>query len=754
MSNLPYKNPISPIQVLGTPSVRNTDLFGTHFSVYGVGGYMEVYNVSDLYYTIPSNTYGLIKYSGNTIPINFSKGSGTTFSLDSLALNSDLISSGRRRLGMLVYVYETDQIYQFNINNYDSLWSAATASTGTVVTNQFGTIVRANSSANRSFINAWTGNTVEGISGATSSTAVWKKLATGGGGGGSGITGGTYYPNTLTLDLESTGGTISIGNVTGLYVSAGTYTSGTSTLDLFNSTGGTISITGITAGSGGTGGTSNFQYFISGSSPTGTINDGDRWFYTESGEEFVWITDQNSSQWVQPVSISYGVSEEFVHITGDTMTGTLYVPTISAATYQNLPGSSSSNCQTTFYVTNISGCSPVNMLTEVNMISGLTVTGAGYFTGTVTASTISASTYQNYPTNFTSGLTATTISATTYLNLPTDIRTTGGTYSNNTFTFTNNTGGTYSVLFNTVTGLTVNGGLTITGNTSAQGLTATTISATTYQNLPSQSGTGLSSLSYVATTGVLTLTKNDTTTLTAGTFTYLTGSSYSNNVITFTNNLGSTSNITINTVTGLTVNGVLTVTGNTSLQALTATTISATTYSNLPTDVRVTGATYSNNNFTFTNNTGGTFSVLFNTVTGLTVNGILTVTGNTSLQALTATTISATTYSNLPTDIRTTGGTYSNNNFIFTNNTGGTYSVLFNTVTGLTVNGGLTITGNTSAQGLTATTISATTYQNLPTDIRVTGATYSNNTFTYTNNTGGTFSVLFNTVTGLSLIHI
>ncbi|CAB4129795.1 hypothetical protein UFOVP117_103 [uncultured Caudovirales phage] len=77
------------------------------------------------------------------------------------------------------------------------------------------------------------------------------------------------------------------------------------------------------------------------------------------------------------------------------------------------------------------------------------------------------------------GLTANTISATTYQNLPLDIRTTGATYSNNTFTFTNNTGGTYSVLFNTVTGLTVNGNLTVTGNTSLQALTATTISATT-----------------------------------------------------------------------------------------------------------------------------------------------------------------------------------------------------------------------------------------------------------------------------------
>jgi hypothetical protein len=33
-----------------------------------------------------------------------------------LTLNSDNISSGRRKLGMLVYVYETNKIYQFRIN--------------------------------------------------------------------------------------------------------------------------------------------------------------------------------------------------------------------------------------------------------------------------------------------------------------------------------------------------------------------------------------------------------------------------------------------------------------------------------------------------------------------------------------------------------------------------------------------------------------------------------------------------------------
>ena len=89
------------------------------------------------------------------------------------------------------------------------------------------------------------------------------------------------------------------------------------------------------------------------------------------------------------------------------------------------------------------------------------------------------------------GFSANTISGTTYYNLPTNIFTTGATYVNNTFTYTNSTGGTFSVLFNTLTGLTVNGNLTVTGTTNISGatritagLTANTISATTYSNLP------------------------------------------------------------------------------------------------------------------------------------------------------------------------------------------------------------------------------------------------------------------------------
>jgi hypothetical protein len=54
----------------------------------------------------------------------------------------------------------------------------------------------------------------------------------------------------------------------------------------------------------------------------------------------------------------------------------------------------------------------------------------------------------------------------------------------------------------------------------------------------------------------------------------------------------------------------------------------------------------------------------------------------------------------------------------------------------------LDVSGDTKISGgLTATTISATTYYNLPTDVTVTGGTYAAGTATFTNNTGGTFNV-------------
>ena len=97
MAQLPYSNPLSPITSNGAPSLPEGSVNATHFDSYGVGGYQEVYNLSDLLFTVPANTYGKILYSANTIPINYYKGSGTSYSYDTLILNSDNVSSGRRK---------------------------------------------------------------------------------------------------------------------------------------------------------------------------------------------------------------------------------------------------------------------------------------------------------------------------------------------------------------------------------------------------------------------------------------------------------------------------------------------------------------------------------------------------------------------------------------------------------------------------------------------------------------------------------
>ena len=115
---------------------------------------------------------------------------------------------------------------------------------------------------------------------------------------------------------------------------------------------------------------------------------------------------------------------------------------------------------------------------------------------------------------------------------------------------------------------------------------------------------------------------------------------------------------------------------------------------------------------------------------------------------------SATTYQGLPLDIRVTGGTYSNGTSVFTNNTGGTFSVT-GFSTGYTLTSAAIITSlgytpydsnnpNNYISGITfnnVTTALGYTPLSAYTDTFVTGGTYSDGTTTFTNNTGGTFSV-------------
>ena len=387
-------------------------------------------------------------------------------------------------------------------------------------------------------------------------------------------------------------------------------------------------------------------------------------------------------------------------------------------------------------------------------ISDWSLFNSGGFTGgTVTGDTI-----------FTNGLTATTFSASTYLGLPSDVYVSGYSYSNNTFTIERSFGNpNLTAVINDVTGLTVNGDLNVTGTTFSD-----IISASTYQNLPLDIFVTGGTFSG----GVITFENNS-----GGTFgvsgissfdTFVTGFTYGDNTLTILQNSGNSFSVLVDAFTGLTVNGDLNVTGTTYTDS-----ISANTYQNLPIDPNtfVTGFSYNNNTFTIGDNLGSTFDATFNDVTGLTINGDLSVTGNTLLEGLTATTISAGTYQNLPLDVFVTGGTYSAGTTTFTNNRGGTfdvngflkYFISATTPTGATdgdrwfnTNDGRELVYVTDQDGsqwvvpngtssffgsLSAITISATTYLNLPIDIRVTGGTYSNGTATFTNNTGGTFNV-------------
>ena len=246
-----YKNPLSSTQLTSQESVARGKVFGTNYSVLQTGGYMEVYTLNDLLYTIPEGATGLIEYTGNTIPINYSKRT-LPFLPDTLTLNSDNISSGRRRLGMLVYVHETQQTYQYTIPNFETLWDGASGSTNQ---SSYGTTVSTSTAGGQSFINAWLDDTIEGVSGATRENSRWRIFW----GTDWQITGGTYTSETGTLALnDNTGGTVTVTGFTSgggqnTYVTGGTITyDSVGTLRLFNNNDTSVNITGLTSITGAT----------------------------------------------------------------------------------------------------------------------------------------------------------------------------------------------------------------------------------------------------------------------------------------------------------------------------------------------------------------------------------------------------------------------------------------------------------------------------------------------------------------------
>jgi hypothetical protein len=313
-----------------------------------------------------------------------------------------------------------------------------------------------------------------------------------------------------------------------------------------------------------------------------------------------------------------------------------------------------------------------------------------------------------------------TISATTYQNLPVifDRFITGFTYDNNTFTIIDNSGVTYNTTINSVTGLTVNGDLNITGTTSSNLFSGVTFSGGTYYG----DGSNLSGINDYFTTGATfdaitkigTFTRNDGNTYTLNLSslttvdTYVTGFTSSGTNLTILQNEGQPPIST--TIPTVSLSGALSsvtfnivTTGNIQSNGLTASTISATTYQNLPVIPTrfVTGFTYSPNTFTISDNSGSTFNATINTMTGLTINGGLTVSGNSQLNGgISSTSFTGSTDRIVQVD---SGGTFSAVTDVISAyiSSGSTAAVLLSNVSNWDINGnyiGIPISGTFQGQ--------------------------------------------------------
>ena len=185
-------------------------------------------------------------------------------------------------------------------------------------------------------------------------------------------------------------------------VSAATPSSGVTSITVgnglsANSTTGNVTIvfTGQTSVSG-------LTYYVTGSTPSGSFINGDRWFNSNTGDELVWIDDGDSQQWIQICCGSGGGGGSTIQgITGITATSGLSANT--------------NDYQTTIINTAPDQTVVITGGTNIQIVSNYPNFGVN-FTGT-TGSNFTGGTV-NGATNFTNGLTANTISATTYQNLP------------------------------------------------------------------------------------------------------------------------------------------------------------------------------------------------------------------------------------------------------------------------------------------------------------------------------------------------
>ena len=193
-----------------------------------------------------------------------------------------------------------------------------------------------------------------------------------------------------------------------------------------------------------------------------------------------------------------------------------------------------------------------------------------------------------------------------------DTYTTGFTYSNNVVTITqNNSGPTLSVLINTMTGLTINGSLAVTGTETVNNLTITGTGL--YNNV----ATGSNSNEIVNYGSLTAYTTNNDIYVTGGTVSY-TGPNG-----TLTLGRKNASNVTVTGLTDIYTTGGTYNAGTLTLNANNNTSFNITGLTS--TDTFVTGFTYNSsiNTFTIEQNQGQSpLTAAFDTVSGLTVSNL------------------------------------------------------------------------------------------------------------------------------------
>ncbi len=391
--------------------------------------------------------------------------------------------------------------------------------------------------------------------------------------------------------------------------------------------------------------------------------------------------------------------------------------------------------------TALQSLSATSVNTNSLTLNNVTITGFTSYDYAFTGGTVTG------PTNFINGLSATSVNTNslivngiTYTAI-TDTFVTGFTYNDaNRLTISRNQGQSdLNVFINTFSGLTVNGTALINGDVNILGNvnvigTATTLNTQVVQTrdnriLLNYSGTNLTAIGggievlsaktdgtnvslttdingdWNSNTNFNVSGKTKTTTL------QVTNGATAGYVLTATDNLGNMSWQTPALFNGGTVTGPTNFTGG-----LTANTFNTTSLTlngvvlTAITDTFVTGFTYNNaNKLTISQNQGkSNIDVFINTFSGLTINGDLVVTGNTTLQSLSATSVNTNslTLNNVIltaiTDTFTTGFTYDNNNKLTISRNQGQpdLNIFINTMSGLTVNGPLTVTGTTELKGV------------------------------------------------------